>query len=84
METLAANLKRHRKARRLSRRVVESVLGISEDVLTRYENDPGLDVHLLPIVKLARYYNTTVEDLLLASDPNIPPAVLVRRRTKRQ
>ncbi|MEF2280371.1 hypothetical protein V3W47_18920 [Deinococcus sp. YIM 134068] len=41
-------------------------------MLRRYENDPGLDAYLLPIVKLARFYSTTVEDLLTDPDPTIP------------
>lgn len=73
MQTLAANLTRHRKARRLSRRAVEEKVGLSKGVLRNYEATPGTDAYLLPVVKLARFYSTTVEDLLTDPDPNIPP-----------
>lgn len=75
MRTLAANLYAHRKARRLTRKEVEAATGISAEVLLQYEIKPGKDAYLLPIVKLARFYNTTAEDLLEDPDPNIPPQV---------
>lgn len=84
MTILAANLSAHRRVRRLTRRQVEKDTGISPDVLRRYENDPGSDVYLLPIVKLARYYSTTVENLLTDPDPTIPPPVLRPRKSRRR
>lgn len=73
MRQLAANLTAHRKARRFTRAAVEERLGISADVLAQYELRPGLDAYLLPVLSLARFYGTTIEDLLKDPDPNIPP-----------
>lgn len=80
MQILARNLKAHRRARRLTRAVVEKETGITEDVLEQYENRPGLDAYFLPIMKLAAYYQTTAEDLLKDPDPNIPPQTQTRLR----
>lgn len=75
MRQLAANLTAHRKARRLTRAAAAELTGISADVIGQYELRPGKDAFLLPIVHLARFYSTTVEDLLKNPDPNVPPTI---------
>lgn len=83
MTILAANLKAHRKARGLTRKEVEEATGISAKVLEQYENRPGLDAYLLPIITLARFYDTTCENLITEPDPSIPSPVKRKRRSSR-
>lgn len=84
MRVLGANLYAHRRARRKTRHDVAADLGITPPVLRQYEVVPGLDAYLLPIVKLARYYSTTIEDLLTDPDPNIPPMPEKSRRRQKK
>lgn len=84
MRTLAANLLAHRKARGLTRKDVYEGTGITDGVLLQYETIPGQDVYLLPILKLARFYSTTIEDLLSDEDKNIPPMIRKYQDNKRK
>lgn len=50
------------------------------------ERYPGKDTYLLPVVRLARVYGTTVENLLADPDPTLPAIIPapVRGRPKQK
>lgn len=80
MRVLAANLRKHRLVRGWSRPEVGKQVGMNPEVLKVYEMDPGKDIHLLPVIRLARLYGTTAEDLLTDPDPNLPPIIPAPKR----
>ena len=73
MENLAHNLTLYRKAARLSRRKAAELAGIKEDTLSTYELKPGQDIYLLPVLRLAKLYGVTLNELLAVPTEPKPP-----------
>lgn len=58
--------------RGLTRKQAGELAEIDPNVLRTMEQYPGQDTMLLPVVRLARIYGTTVENLLIDPDPTLP------------